>query len=152
MNNEGVISLINTEIEEGLKSPNGFETKKGEVDKELIRFGKFGLVDLDKTNTRARENFKEADLQHTYLACKQQQQSTRFSKPTQNKHVLPQWTRIYRSNHGRVVQNEKITGKKRNIVESEDHSGLPSKRERASQNDDTGLFRLVEAEIQLCQQ
>ena len=132
-NNEGVISLINTEIEEGLKSPNRFETKKGEVDKELIRFGKFGLANLDKTNTRARENFKEADLQHTYLACKQQQQSTRFSNPTQNKHVLPQWTRIYRSNHGRVmVQNEKIIGKKRNIVESEDHSRLPSKHERAS--------------------
>ena len=41
-----------------------------EIDEELNRFGKFGLADLDKTNTRAYENFKEADLQHTYLACK----------------------------------------------------------------------------------
>ena len=49
-----------------------------------------------------------------------------------------------------MVQNEKIIGKKRNIAESEDHSGLPSKHKRASQNDDTGLFRLVEAEIQPC--
>ena len=107
--------------------------KKGEVDDELIKFEKFGLADLDKTNTRARENFKEVDLQHTYLACTQQQQSTRFSNPTQNKRVLPQWTRINRSNHGRVVvQNEKITGKKRNIVEFENHLGLPSKHEWAS--------------------
>ena len=130
------------------------ETEKGETEEELIRFGKFGLADLDKKNTRACENFKEAELKHTYLAReKQKQQSSRVSNSTQNKCILPQWTRINRSSHGRVgVQSEKVTGKKRNIVESGDHLRLPSKRERASQNDDTRLFRLVEAEIQPRQQ
>lgn len=155
-NNEGVLSPINTEIEEGLKTPNESETERAEVDEELIRFRKFGLADLDNINSKAHKNLKEVDLQHIYPAREQQkQQAARVSNltQTQTKRILPHWTCINRSNHVKVlVQAEKITGKKRNIAESKDHSGLPSKRERASQNDATRPFRLVEAKIQPHQQ
>lgn len=73
-NNEGVLSPINTEIEEVLKTPNESETERAEVDEELIRFRKFGLADLDNINSKAHENLKEVDLQHIYSPREQQKQ------------------------------------------------------------------------------
>lgn len=84
-----------------------------ETDEELTRFGKLGLADLDNNKLKARDGHNEVDTQHTHLAC-EQQNSSRVSKPNENRRILPQWTRISRSNNGSAsVQNEKITGKKR---------------------------------------
>ena len=114
-----------------------------EIDEELNRFGKFGLADLDNNKLKARDGPNEVDTQHTQLAC-EQQNSSRVSKPNESRRILPQWTRISRSNHGSAsVQNEKITGKKR------DSRNRGSFRVAlASQNDDTIPFILVEAESQ----
>ena len=118
-------NLVNSMIDEAIKSPNSFEKALNDNDEESCRVREVGSNDVVPGS---HANLSETDASQLNKSCASQS-LLRASNPNDNRRVLPSWTcRSKPLPSSAPTQLKQITGKKREIETLEDHTELPHKR------------------------
>ena len=138
-------NLVNSVIDEAIKSPNSFGKVLNDIDEELCQIGEVGS---NEVAPGSRANLSESGASPLNKS-RASQLFPRASNLNENRRVLPSWTRRSKPFPSNApTKLKQITGKKREIEILEDHTELPHKRYQASQDDDMVSFVLAEAESQ----